>query len=99
MQYLYTLSPIIIMLVLFYLLIFVPENKRRKKYGQMLSDLKVNDEIITRGGIIGKIVNIQDNYIILQTGPDRAKIKFDKSGISGIYSKAEENSVEYTENN
>jgi preprotein translocase subunit YajC len=48
----------------------------------MLSGLKVNDEIMSRGGIIGKIVNIQDNFVIMQTGPDKMRIKLDKNGIS-----------------
>lgn len=58
----------------------------------MLSSLKVNDEIMTRGGIIGKLINIQDKFIILETGPDRVRIKLDKNGISSVLnSTGEEN--------
>ena len=80
-------SPIIyfaIMIGLFYLFIFVPENKRKKKYSNMINTLNVNDNIMTRGGILGKIVNIQDKYIILETGPDKMRIKLDKNGISHV---------------
>lgn len=80
-------SPIIyfvIMIGLFYLFIFVPENKRKKKYSTMINSLNVNDNLMTRGGIIGKIVNIQDKYIILETGPDKMRIKLDKNGISHV---------------
>lgn len=76
--------PFLVMIVLFYLIIFLPESKRKKKYSNMLSNLKVNDEIVSKGGIIGKIINIQDNFIILQTGPERARIKLDKNGIASV---------------
>jgi preprotein translocase subunit YajC len=84
MQYASTLIPFILMIGLFYLFIFVPENKRKKKYSSMLNSLKVNDEIMTRGGIIGKITNIQDKYVVLETGPDKMRIKLDKNGISHV---------------
>ena len=53
----------------------------------MLESLKVNDEVITKGGIIGKVVNIQDKNITLQTGPDRVRIKLDKTGVLNILSE------------
>lgn len=84
MQSLIGFLPFILMIAIFYLIILVPENKRKKKYSAMLSGLKVNDEIMSRGGIIGKIVNIQDNFVIMQTGPDKMRIKLDKNGISQI---------------
>lgn len=86
-------SPImyfIIMIALFYLLVFVPENRRKKKYGSMLSNLKVNDEISSRGGIIGKIISIQEKFVILETGPDRVRIKLDKNGISYVINSQEQ---------
>lgn len=92
LQQLIGFLPLIGMLAVFYLIVFIPENKRKKKYNSMLAELKVNDEIVSRGGIIGKIVNIQDDFIIVQTGPDRARIKLSKTGISNVLSNtAEEN--------
>ena len=90
MAYLSNLLPFIFMLGLFYLIIFVPENKRKKKYKAMLDNLKVNDEILTRGGVMGKIVNLQDDYIILETGPDKVRIKFNKSAVMNILSVSNE---------
>lgn len=85
-------SPIVyfvIMIALFYLFIFVPEGKRKKKYSSMINGLKVNDEIMSRGGIIGKIVSLQDNFVIMETGPDRVRIKLDKNGISHVTNSKE----------
>lgn len=81
--------PFILMIGVFYLMVFLPENKRKKKYSAMIGSLKVNDEIVTKGGIIGKIVNIQDNFVIVESGPDRMRIKLDKNGVLNAIAKEE----------
>lgn len=53
----------------------------------MLQELKVNDQIMTKGGIIGKITHIQEDILTIQTGPDRVKIKLDKTGVLNILSE------------
>lgn len=78
------LLPFILMLVFFYIIVYIPENKRKKKYKSMLDTLKVNDEIITKGGILGKVISIHDTSIVLETGPSRARIKLDKNGILSV---------------
>ncbi|WP_084284697.1 preprotein translocase subunit YajC [Clostridium lundense] len=85
--------PFVLMLLFFYIIVYIPENKRKKKYKGMLESLKVNDEIITKGGILGKVINIHDTFIILETGPSRARIKLDKNGVLSILnpSTVEEN--------
>jgi preprotein translocase subunit YajC len=98
MEYISTLLPFILMIGLFYLFIFLPESKRKKKYSSLISNLKVNDEIMTRGGIIGKLTNIQDKYVILETGPDRMRIKLDKNGISHVLNTTVEENKEIKEN-
>ncbi|MTK11683.1 MAG: preprotein translocase subunit YajC [Clostridiaceae bacterium] len=82
-------GPLIVMIVIFYLIIFVPEGKRKKRYRAMLDNLKVNDEIMTKGGIVGKIINVQDRFVILQTGPDKVRIKLDKTGVLNLLSEVE----------
>jgi preprotein translocase subunit YajC len=67
-----------------FLLIILPDKKRKKKFAEMMNTLKVNDEIITTGGIIGKVTNIQDDFVIIQSGPDKARIKILKRAISSI---------------
>ena len=74
--------PLIAVFVVFYFLLILPEKKRKKKYQAMLQELKVNDEIVTRGGIIGKIVNIKDDTVTIETSSAKTRIKFDKNGIS-----------------
>ena len=74
--------PFLLVFVIFYFLLILPEKKRKKKYQGMLEELKVNDEVITRGGIIGNITHIDENSVTLETSTAKTKIKFDKSGIS-----------------
>ena len=71
--------PFILMFGVFYFLLILPE---KKKYDAMIDELKVNDKIITRGGIIGRIVKLKDDSVIIETTQDRTKIEFSKQGIS-----------------
>ena len=89
-----SLLPLILMLGVFYLVVFIPENKRKKKYAALLNNLKVNDEIMTKGGIMGKIINVQEDHIILESGPDRARIKLSKNGVSTILNSSSIDSLE-----
>ncbi|GAA0177298.1 hypothetical protein SH2C18_05540 [Clostridium sediminicola] len=89
MQQLMAYLPMIALLAVFYLVLFLPEKKRRKKYQSMLESLNVNDEILTRGGIVGKIIKLEEEFIILESGPDRARIKVQKNGIASITQSVE----------
>lgn len=75
-------APIIILFVVFYFILIVPEKKRKKKYESMISELQVNDEIVTRGGIIGKISHLDDDAVTIETSPAKTKIKIEKNGIA-----------------
>ena len=67
-----------------FLMIILPEKRRKKKFSELMNTLKVNDEVVTIGGIIGKVTNIQDNFVVIQSGPDKARIKVLKKSISSI---------------
>ncbi len=66
------------------LMIIFPERKRKKKFAEMMNTLKVNDDVVTSGGIVGKVTNIQDDFVVIQSGPDKARIKILKRAISNI---------------
>lgn len=74
--------PFVVIIAIFYFLMIVPEKKRKKKYDAMVSELKVNDEIATRGGIVGKICHLDDKYVTIETSTAKTRIKLDKSGIA-----------------
>lgn len=71
-------------LVVFYGVLIIPEKKRRKTYNNMLSELKVNDRIITRSGLIGKIVIIEKDNVVIEVEPDNVRLTFSKQGIASL---------------
>ena len=74
--------PLILMLVAMYFLIWRPESKRKKQAEEMRSSLKKGDQITTIGGIIGKIVQVQDESIIIETSEDRVRMELAKWAVS-----------------
>ena len=54
-------------MILIYFLMIRPENKRRKTHQEMLSSIELGEEIVTAGGILGKVSKITDQYLELST--------------------------------
>ncbi len=71
-----------IIIAVFYFLMIRPEKKRKKKAQEMRDSLAIGDNITTIGGMVGKIVNISDEFVTFETGEDRVRIKITKWGIS-----------------
>ncbi len=62
-------------LAIFYFTVIRPQKKREKEIGDMRSNLKVGDKVVTIGGIKGKIVRIDEENVILETGPEATKFE------------------------
>jgi preprotein translocase subunit YajC len=75
--------PIILIMVIFYVLLILPAQKRQKKITLMLSELKNGDKVITTGGVYGTIVGIEDDAIQLRIA-DQVKIKVLRSAVGGL---------------
>jgi preprotein translocase subunit YajC len=75
--------PIILIMVIFYVLLILPAQKRQKKVALMLSELKNGDKVITTGGVYGTIVGIEDDAIQLRIA-DQVKIKVLRSAVGGL---------------
>ena len=78
--------PMIFMVVIFYFLLIRPQQKKAKEHKALLENLKVDDVIITSGGIIGKIVNIDDQIVSLEVA-DKVRIKVGRPYIGGFAPK------------
>lgn len=76
------LIPLALMIVIFYFLIIRPEKKRGKKMQEMLNNLEVADEVVTTGGIVGRVLRVTDDTVLIETGSDRTKIRVLKSSIA-----------------
>lgn len=70
-----TFIPLILMFVVFYFLLIRPQKKRDREVQKMRENIEVADEIVTIGGIIGRIVSIKDDTIVVETAGDRSKIR------------------------
>jgi preprotein translocase subunit YajC len=79
--------PFILMFVILYFLIIRPQRKRQKDHQGILDNLKINDEVTTNAGIVGKIVNIKKdkNTVVLRVDDTTGtKIEFVRSAIAGV---------------
>lgn len=79
----------IILLVVFYFLIIAPQKKKEKKIREMRAALKEGDQIVTIGGIMGKIVSVKEDVVTVEVGSDKVKLKFAKWAIGSVVDKDE----------
>ena len=77
-----TLLPIVLMVVIFYFLLIRPEKKRSKKMKDMLDNLQVADEVVTTGGIIGRVLSVKEDTVLIETGSDRTRLRVLRSSIA-----------------
>ena len=77
-----TIVMLVVMMAIFYFMLIRPENKRKKEAEQMRSSVKVGDEIITIGGIVGTVVNVKDDKFVIETSADQVRIEFAKWALS-----------------
>ena len=73
---------IVAMFAIFYFLIIRPENKKKKAAEEMRGSLSNGDEITTIGGITGKVVQITEDTVTIETGEDRVRVQLKKWAIS-----------------
>ncbi|MBS3908184.1 MAG: preprotein translocase subunit YajC [Actinobacteria bacterium] len=74
--------------VIYYMFLIRPQQKRAKERRVLLSELKVNDEVITFGGLHGKIKDIREDIVILQID-ENVRVKVDKDAIGARTAKDE----------
>lgn len=78
---------IVVIIAIFYLLLIRPQKKQEKKTREMLASLKVGDDVVSIGGIRGKIRKIKDDFVVIETGADKTPIEFEKNAIKGVVNK------------
>lgn len=74
--------PMIVIFVLFWFLLIRPQQKKAKEHSKMVSALKAGDEVITTGGILGKITKTTDQFILLEIASN-VVIHVQKNTIAG----------------
>lgn len=82
---------LVVFFVLMWLLMIRPEKKKQQKVEEMRKALSVGDEVYTIGGVIGKVVQVTEETVTIESGEDRVRIQFKKSAIaSNIKAEAAE---------
>ncbi|MBN2862714.1 MAG: preprotein translocase subunit YajC [Bacteroidales bacterium] len=75
-----TFLPLILVFVVFYFFMIRPQMKKQKEMSNYRSSLKRGDKVITTGGIYGRVLEVKDNYIMMDAGGD-LKLKVDKNAL------------------
>ena len=70
-----TILMYVAILGIFYLLLIRPQRKKDKQIQEMRSNIKEGDEILTIGGIYGKVLNVKDDAVTIEVGADKTKLK------------------------
>jgi preprotein translocase subunit YajC len=77
------LLPVLFFIVLYFLMI-VPNQRKQKKWQEMLGQIKSGDRVTTNGGIRGTVLTVKDDSVILRVQPDGLKLEFVKSAIAAV---------------
>jgi preprotein translocase subunit YajC len=80
------LWPLVVIFIAFYFLLIRPQQKKQKEHGQMVAALQVGDEVMTAGGILGRITGISEHYAVVQIS-DNTEIKIQKNSVSAVMPK------------
>ena len=75
------LFPFLLIFGIFYLLVFAPMRKKQKKHSEMLGQLKNGDQVVTNGGIHGRVVGVDDHTVQLRIA-ESVQIKVSKNAVS-----------------
>ena len=84
MEQLTQFLPLIILVLVMYFLMIRPQKKKDKQVQEMRRSLQVGDEIVTIGGICGKIVKTKEESFIIQVGADKVKIEMMRWAVSSV---------------
>ena len=84
-----TILPLVILIAVMYFLLIRPQKKREKEVNAIRSGVQVGDEIITIGGICGKVVKTKEDSLVIQVGADRVKFEIMRWAVSKVVEESE----------
>jgi len=80
------LLPLILIFVVFYFLLIRPQAKRAKEHKAMVAALSVGDEVVTSGGILGKVTEVSDQFLTVEVA-EGVRVKVQRHTVSGLLPK------------
>jgi preprotein translocase subunit YajC len=78
----WTLLPFVFIFGIFYFLVILPQKRQKQQLSEMIAQLKINDEVVTNGGVIGKIKEVKDSSFIIQSA-EKSFLEVGKSAVIG----------------
>ena len=75
--------PIILIFVIFYFLLIRPQQKQKKEHQSLLASLKVGDNVLTSGGIYGRVTGLKDDKVTVEIS-DKVRVKVNRGHIAGV---------------
>lgn len=74
------------MFLLFYLILWRPQSKRAKEHRELVQSIAKGDEVMTTGGILGKVVRVDEDYMAIEVA-EGVELKLQKSNVAGVLPK------------
>ena len=87
-----SLLPLVLIFVVFYFLLIRPQTKRQKEHREMVSALKVGDEVTTAGGLLGKVTEVKENFVRVELA-DNVVVTVQRHTVSSVMPKGTIKSV------
>src|SRR6266511_415226 len=81
--HLMTLIPFVLIFVIMYFMVIRPQQKKSKEHQELLNKLKKNDEVMTSGGIYGKVIDLKETVVTLEVAPN-VRIRVHRPQISAV---------------
>jgi preprotein translocase subunit YajC len=78
----FTLLPFVFIFGIFYFLVILPQKRQKQQLQEMIANLKINDEVVTNGGVIGRIKEIKETSFIIQSA-EKSFLEIGKSAVVG----------------
>ena len=75
--------PLLLIFIVFYLFLIRPQQKRAKEHAAKIEAVQKNDEVITAGGLMGKVIKVADDYVEVEIAPN-VRVKAVKSTIANV---------------
>ena len=87
-----SLAPLVLIFFVFYFLLIRPQSKRQKEHKEMVENLSTGDEVTTAGGILGKVMEVKDNFVKIQVA-DNVVVTVQKHTVGAVMPKGTIKSV------
>ena len=78
--------PLIVIFVVFYFLLIRPQMKRAKEHRQLVSGLSKGDEVVTNGGLLGRITDVTESFVTVELA-DNVQVKIQRQAVANVMPK------------